>query len=138
MFLIAYANATFFALVVIFKNMSNQTINAAILAHRAWVARFRKAHVGLNTEVFDLTKVQDGHRCDLGQWLLTEASISLLGEESHNIVSVCHTAFHDIAGNIVTKLKPCDSSDDVLNLMFELDSMSKKIVSHLIQAKQKI
>jgi hypothetical protein len=63
--------------------MNKDTIDAAIIAHSSWVVRFRTAHAGNNTEVFDFSKVRDSDACDLGRWLLTGQPLALLGEEVH-------------------------------------------------------
>jgi hypothetical protein len=118
--------------------MNKSTIDAAIIAHRSWVVRFRTAHAGNNTEVFDFTKVKDTGECDLGRWLLTGPTLALLGEVAHAEVVALHKLFHDMAGSIADLLKRYDSRASVALLLIEFDNLSKQLVHRHIQAKMNI
>lgn len=118
--------------------MSIDTIDAAIVAHRAWVSRFQTWLNGSNTEVFDLTKAQDDRACTLGQWLLTESSMAALGGESHTRITRLHSAFHEIAGDIADRLNQHQSLDDSQALVNEFDNLSKQLVQLLKLAKKKL
>jgi hypothetical protein len=116
----------------------NNTIVDAIVGHRSWVVRLRTALSGINTEVFDLSKVRDDTACALGRWLLTEQALAWLGDEAYKEIVTLHQMFHDMAGFIAEQIKRYDSSAMVFPMMTEFDDLSKQLVQALIQAKTKV
>ncbi len=118
--------------------MTIDTIDAAIVAHRAWVSRFQTSLNGINTEVFDLTKARDDTACTLGRWLSSERSIAILGGDSHTRIARLHSAFHEIAGEIALRLNQHQSTEDSQALLNAFDNMSKQLVQLLVLAKKRI
>ncbi len=116
----------------------NNTIVDAIVGHRSWVVRLRTALTGINTEVFDLSKVRDDTACALGRWLLTEHAMAWLGEEAYKEIVTLHQMFHDMAGSIAEQIKRYDSRETVSSMMIEFDDLSRKLVLALIRAKTKV
>ena len=117
--------------------MAISDIDNAIVAHRAWVARFQSAITGRNTEVFDLSKARDDTACDLGCWLHSENSHTL-GEESRERIVAMHCAFHEIAWEIAAKLNRHDETSEVSEYTVEFDRLSKQLVLLLLLAKKNL
>jgi hypothetical protein len=116
----------------------NNTIVAAIVGHRSWVVRLRTAIAGINTEVFDVSKIRDDTACVLGRWLLTDQASALMGDGAHKEIVVLHKLFHDMAGSIAEQIKQYDSRESIAPRMVEFDDLSKQLVQTLIQAKMKV
>jgi len=80
-------------------------IEYAIYNHGAWKARFRDF---LNGRVsMDLAVVGQTHACKLGQWLENEAR-RMLSPEDHAEACRLHEQFHQVAGEIVHRVKQKD------------------------------
>lgn len=118
--------------------MTIETIDAAILAHQTWVARFQTSLKGINTESFDIGKARDDTACVLGMWLLSDRSRELLGPDSHNQIVAIHATFHEIAGNIAERLNHHESGKDIEDWMVEFDSLSRQLVMLLMRTKTKM
>ncbi len=118
--------------------MTIETIDAAILAHQTWAARFQTAIKGINTEAFDVSKASDDTACDLGQWLQSERSQALLGQDSHNQLTVVHATFHDIAGNIAARMNHHESGKGIEEWLDEFNNLSRQLVMLLIHTKKKM
>ena len=118
--------------------MSIETIDTAIFAHRAWVSRFQTSLNGSNTEIFELATARDYTACSLGQWLSSPRSIELLGSESHTRITLLHSTFHEIAGEIADGLNQYRSIDDSQALLNEFDNLSRQLVQLLMLAKKRI
>jgi len=117
--------------------MTIETIDAAILAHHSWVARFQTSLKGINTESFDIGKARDDSACVLGQWLQSERSRDLLGADAHALIMVIHATFHEIAGNIAEKLNQHESSSDIAAWLVEFNNLSSQLVMLLMHTKKK-
>lgn len=117
--------------------MTIDTIDAAILAHRAWVARFQAALTGKNDEVFDLAKARDDTICDLGRWLASEAALNLLGRDSLQRIVVLHGMFHEIAGEIGSKINEHQPAAETRALLREFANLSEQLVGLLNLAKNR-
>jgi hypothetical protein len=117
--------------------MNTETIDAAILAHRGWVSRFKTAFDGINTEYFEISKTVDASACDLGRWLLSDDSQHQLGHESHDQVKVLHVRFHHLCGVLASQLNQRLVEQKHEVALVELDSISKNIVNILRQARNK-
>jgi len=117
--------------------MVTKRIDAAILAHRGWVSRFKTALEGINTEYFDLSSTLDWSRCDLGYWLAHDDSRQTLGPEIHQEIDAFHVRFHEICGVLATQLNQRQVNDSVYEVVAELDRVSKAIVRLLSAAKEK-
>jgi hypothetical protein len=115
--------------------MSNDTINDAIFAHRAWVARFQTTLKGINTEVFDLSKARDDGACELGHWLNADAETCLDAAALLRIASM-HKAFHEVAWEIAVMFQQYRSREDINVYMIEFNNLSKQLVALLTQAKR--
>ena len=117
--------------------MDTKTIDAAILAHRGWVSRFKTAFDGINTEHFELDRTVDHSACDLGWWLHQEDSVQLLGEEAHADIVDLHARFHRICGVLGAQLNQRMVGHQHEAPLAELDTISKAIVTILLQAREK-
>jgi hypothetical protein len=113
------------------------SIDDAIVAHRAWVARFQSSLKGLNTEKFDLSKARDDSACELGQWLRAPASSTVLSADLHRTISVLHQTFHEIAAQIAHQINQYESQETCQEYLLELDALSKELVQTLMIAKKK-
>lgn len=118
--------------------MSIDTIDAAILAHRAWVARFQTALKGINGEIFDSTKTGDDRVCELGQWLNSESASQLLGDEAWHRITALHQTFHEIAAGLATSLNFDRTSSENRQLLGACDDISKQLVELLLIAKKRL
>lgn len=114
------------------------SIDEAILAHRAWVARFQRALAGVNTESFDLAKARDDRACVLGKWLTSDSSESVLSPDLRNSITTLHAAFHETAGEMAARLNRQDSTGATRDYMTEFDKLSKQLVQLLLVAKKKL
>ena len=117
--------------------MAIDTIDAAILAHRAWVGGFKTSCKGINTETFDLAKARDFSSCMLGRWLSSEAAHLQLGAESYQEISSLHARFHEIAGTIAELLNHGQVQHETQLLIDQFDELSKELVKLLRLSKQK-
>lgn len=117
--------------------MGKATIDAAILAHRGWVSRFKTGLAGINTEYFELSITEDHNACDLGWWLRQEESRDLLGPDSHEQVLAIHKRFHEICGLLGSSLNRRMAGQHHKEQLHELDRHSKTIVSALLRARDK-
>jgi hypothetical protein len=115
-----------------------ETIDAAILAHQTWVARFRTSLKGINTESFDIGKAKDDAACVLGKWLLSERSRELLGAGLHHQIVAIHATFHEIAGNIAQRLNHHESGQVIEEWMAEFNNLSSHLVMLLMLTKKKM
>jgi hypothetical protein len=81
--------------------MKNE-IESALKAHAAWRERFRDI---LNGRVpFDLAKISATNQCIFGQWLANEG-YRMMPSELHDEICVVHQEFHQIAAEIIQKIK---------------------------------
>ena len=117
--------------------MSINTIDAAILAHQTWVARFQTSLKGINSESFDIGLAKDATACLLGKWLLSERSRELLDAESHGQIVAIHATFHEIAGDIAEKLNNHESGKDMDDWLAEFSRLSSQLVMLLMLAKRR-
>jgi hypothetical protein len=118
--------------------MGKETIDAAIVAHRGWVSRFKTAFEGINTEHFELDRTVDHSACDLGRWLRSDDSVHLLGRDSHDRINVLHERFHQICGALAVQLNQRQGGLLHQEPQAELDTISKAIVAILIQARDAV
>lgn len=118
--------------------MTIKTIDAAILAHQAWVARFQTSIKGINNESFDIEKAKDDTACLLGRWLESERSHELLDPDAHKRITAMHASFHEIAGDIAEKLNHHESGNDMESWLEEFARLSSQLVLLLIHAKRKM
>lgn len=118
--------------------MSIDTIEAAILAHQTWVARFQTSLKGINNESFDIGKAKDDTACVLGKWLLSERSHELLGHDLHKQIMVIHATFHEIAGNIAERLNRHETGKDIEVWLAEFNTLSRQLVILLLHTKKKM
>jgi hypothetical protein len=118
--------------------MTIEAINAAILAHQTWVARFQTVLKGINTEAFDIGKAEDDAACALGRWLQSEQSLALLGQDSHNQIKVIHGTFHEIAGNIAARLNHHESGKEIEEWLVEFNNLSRQLIVLLMHAKKRM
>jgi len=116
--------------------MGKETIDAAILAHRGWVSRFKTAFDGINTEHFDLDRTVDHSACDLGWWLHSEHSVQALGREPHDRIVPLHQRFHQICGVLAAQLNHRQGGLIHQEALAELDTLSKAIVAILLKARE--
>ena len=117
--------------------MAIDNIDAAILAHRAWVGGFQSCYKGINNETFDLAKARDCSNCMLGRWLSSEAARQQLGTTSHQEICGLHTRFHEIAGTIAERLNGGQVQHEIQALISQFDELSKELVRLLRLSKQK-
>ncbi len=115
--------------------MGRETIDAAILAHRGWVSRFKTGLEGINTEYFDLASTQDHHACDLAWWLRKDESREMLGPQAHEHIQAIHARFHQICGLLGEQLNQRTTGQIYQERLAELDSISKEIVRILLRAR---
>ena len=116
--------------------MNIETIDAAILAHVTWVARFQSAIKGISTETFDIGAAADDTACVLGQWLQTECAHTLLEKDLYNKINVIHGAFHQVAGNIAARLNQREAGNEIEEWLAEFNNLSKQLVTILLHGKK--
>ena len=116
--------------------MTINTIDAAILAHRAWVARFQSALRGINDEIFDIDLAADDTACTLGGWLRTVQAGNLLGHDSYDRIVALHATFHEVAGNIARQFNGHASAEEVAAWIQGLESISSQLILCLEQVKK--
>ena len=80
-------------------------IEYAIHIHGAWKTRFRDFLSG--RAAMDLSVVGQSHACKLGHWLDNEAR-RMLSAEDHAEACRLHDQFHQVAGEIVDRIKQKD------------------------------
>lgn len=113
---------------------STQALDAAIVSHHAWVARFRSTISGISTETFDAEEISDDRRCAFGQWL--HAGPDYFGDAwMLDDIKSRHKYFHEIAAQIAVMLQRGYPRDQVDAYMTEFDAMSKQLVAELMRAK---
>ena len=117
--------------------MAIDTIDAAILAHRAWVGGFQSCYKGINNETFDLAKARDWSSCILGRWLSSEMARQQLGAAGHQEICSLHVRFHEIAGTIAERLNGGQVQQDTQALISQFDELSKELVNLLRLSKRK-
>ncbi len=117
--------------------MAIDTIDAAILAHRAWVGGFKSAYKGINNETFDLEKARNWSSCILGRWLSSAAAQQQLGATSYQEICALHVRFHEIAGTIAEQLNHGQMQRNAQELISQFDELSKELVNLLRLAKPK-
>jgi hypothetical protein len=117
--------------------MSIDTIDAAILAHRAWVGGFKSACKGISTETFDLARARDFSSCALGRWLSSEAAQLQLGVTPHEEICSLHRSFHETAGTIAERLNRGQMQHETQVLIAQFDELSKELIKLLRLSKQK-
>ncbi len=113
-------------------------IDSAIMAHRSWVARFKTAFKGNNTEVFDPLRANDAESCELGRWLASGRSSALLGEENWQSIKGIHVKFHETACQIAVLLNQGETFQDTQALIERFDELSKQLVKLLMQGKKNL
>ena len=117
--------------------MGRETIDAAILAHRGWVSRFKTGLDGINTEYFDLASTQDHNACDLAWWLRKDESREMLGPQTHEHIQASHARFHQLCGLLGAQLNERTAGRIYQDRLAELDAISKEIVRILLSARDK-
>ena len=81
--------------------MKNE-IEAALQAHAAWRERFNDILNG--RAPFDLAKISATNQCIFGQWLDNEG-YRMIPSELHDEIRIVHQEFHQIAADIIQKIK---------------------------------
>ena len=81
--------------------MKNE-IESALKAHAAWRERFKDILNG--RAPFDLAKISATNQCIFGQWLDNEG-YRMIPSELHDEIRVVHQEFHQIAAEIIQKIK---------------------------------
>lgn len=114
--------------------MNLTTIDNAILAHRAWISRFRASVSGISTEKFSTAEACDDTACSLGKWLLTDSTDQLPTLVHYQIVAQ-HKIFHRYAADIVELINHCESTATIDSNIAELDKLSKQLIALLTAAK---
>lgn len=79
-----------------------EEIDAALQAHAAWRTRFKDYLSGRTAFDTELAGVTD--QCAFGRWLAQEGN-RLMPSELHGQIHEVHTEFHQVAGEIVRKIK---------------------------------
>lgn len=79
-----------------------EEIDAALQAHAAWRAHFKDYLSGRTAFDTALAGVTD--QCAFGRWLAQEGN-RLMPVELHGQIHEVHTEFHQVAGEIVRKIK---------------------------------
>ncbi len=118
--------------------MTISTIDTAMQAHLDWIQKFNAALDGTGTRTLDLTKARDDSACSLGCWLADKGSHETLGDEYHARTKAIHSAFHEIAGEVVTSLDDGDPIDVTLALIAALKDLSKGLIEFLEFAKRRL
>jgi hypothetical protein len=116
--------------------MQTDTIDAAIVAHRGWVSRFRTAFQGINTEQFALNEILDATSCDLGIWLASDSSELALDSLAHHEIEKLHGQFHQLCGQLAQAINERTAMRNGASMLAELDRLSKQIVSLLLTARR--
>jgi hypothetical protein len=79
-----------------------EEIDAALQAHAAWRTRFKDYLSGRTAFDTELAGVTD--QCAFGRWLAKEG-YRLMPSEIHGQIQETHAEFHQVAGEIVRKIK---------------------------------
>jgi len=85
--------------------ITREEIDAVLAAHAAWKARFHDFLVG--RAGVDVAVLGSTDHCAFGNWLDNYGS-KFLKKEQYEEVNALHAAFHEVAANIVTRLKVRD------------------------------
>lgn len=109
-------------------------IDAAIIAHRAWVARFRSVITGISTEEFDPQEIRNDRICAFGQWLHANPDCCGDANALEDLMNR-HKHFHEIAGQIAVMIRQHFPRDQIDDYMTEFDAMSKQLTNQLMQAR---
>lgn len=118
-------------------NSSAEAIDAAIVAHRAWVARFRSVMSGISTEKFDAVDIRNDRVCVFGKWL--HADPECFGDpQVLNDIKTQHKYFHEIASQIAVMIRQGFPRDQVDLYMAEFDEMSKQLITQLMHIKSSL
>ena len=78
----------------------------------------------------------DHSACDLGWWLRSDDSVHALGREPHDRIMALHERFHQICGVLAGQLNHRQGGLLHQEPLAELDTISKSIVSILLQARE--
>ena len=114
--------------------MSDEIINAAVLAHRNWVTQFKSAIEGFESEKFDVARAFDDKICTLGRWLLADAK-NVIGAEQYAEIVSSHKDFHEIAGQIARMINQRADADEIASMLSAFDNLSKDLIRLLLAAK---
>jgi len=117
--------------------MSISSIDAAILAHKAWVVRFQTAIQGTSRESFDLGSARNDGICTLGRWLNSPESQQVLDPEQHRIICELHRNFHEVAGDLAERINRHDALDEIELLFAEFGLLSRRLIDQLRLARRR-
>lgn len=114
------------------------TIHAAIYTHQMWVEGFRQALAGATPLDGDVAAAADDRRCELGQWLNSQSSLEILGDDFHRKIDIFHAMFHDIAGEVALRLQSDKLDVNSVALLGELANLSTQLVALLNMAERRL
>lgn len=118
--------------------MSLELIDAAIVRHLEWVARFRTALAGTGEQNIDLGQASDDSTCALGKWLALPETKDLLGMDYLNRTQALHGTFHEIAGAIVGSMQANDPEEVTQGLVDALADLSTSLIEFLEFARRQL
>ena len=107
-------------------------IETALKAHAAWRERFKDILNG--RAPFDLAKISATNQCIFGQWLDNEG-YRMIPSELHDEIRVVHQEFHQIAADIIQKIKEkryTEAKNDI-SLEGALNQKSQQLRSLLVK-----
>jgi methyl-accepting chemotaxis protein len=111
-----------------------EEIDKAIVAHRAWVTRFRNIIEGISRERFDPVDLRNDTICAFGRWLHGEPA-PIADAAALTEIKVEHRHFHEIAAQIAIMLHQEFPRDEIDAYMTEFDAMSKRLIDRLLLLK---
>ena len=84
-----------------------------------------------------LNTITQHDRCELGQWLDSEASIKYRDLPELDQLKHSHAEFHKLAGDLISALQK-DSEDEALATQAQFIEMSQKVIEylHLLQTHE--
>lgn len=87
----------------------------------------------INNEKFseeDLQEISSHDKCDLGQWMESEASQALHGLDEFQKLIESHEAFHKLAGKLI-ELYQQGKESETLEVEEQFIHMSQEVITHL-------
>lgn len=108
-------------------------ITEAINAHMKWKARLQSCLDGTSEEVLDPRVICRDDLCALGKWIHGPALNHFHGDESLEILRADHAQFHNIAGNVITKIQQNDINGAMTLFSGEYVKASRKVIHTLTE-----
>lgn len=104
-----------------------ETVEDALAAHEAWIARFRERIASGKPVNFDPQKVRSPESCQFGAWFASSRSRDLLGDEKHKLALSLHATFHELSYHAALMSSLEISGGELRELTDNLEEISKQL-----------